>query len=60
MLVLLTWEMERLSACLLWLFGGMETPVPWVPVLTAEFEPSVLIETSLWLLQPPWLQRKTN
>ena len=60
MRVLLTWEMERVSTCLLWLFTGMETAVPWVPVLTAEFEPSVVIDTSLWLLQPPWLQRKTN
>jgi hypothetical protein len=42
---------------------GRDTWVPWVPcvpVLTSDREPSVLIETSLWLLQPPWLQSKTK
>ena len=58
----LTWETERWSdfPCNP---GGKETwvpSVPWVPVLTSDCEPSVLIDTSLWLLQPPWLESKTK
>ena len=34
--------------------------MPWVPVLTSDIEFSVLIETSLWLLQPPWLEKKNK
>ena len=34
--------------------------MPWVPVLTSDIEFSVLIETSLWLLQPPWLEKRNK
>ena len=29
-------------------------------MLTSDIEFSVLIETSLWLLQPPWLEKKNK
>ena len=31
-----------------------------MPVLTSESEFSVLMDTSLWLLHPPWLEKKNK
>ena len=59
--VRLTCDMERCSVLFLpCTLCGSETLVPWVPVLTSESEFSVLMDTSLWLLHPPWLEKENK